>query len=152
MSKKAGASKKFENNWLSKSLENLEKSVWPPLDPSEDSDLIRTCNALRKKQLKDFTIEDLREMIGQDIGLEYLIPLALEKLNENILTEGDYYEGDLLKSVLTSDKKYWAKEPDNWNAVCELFERNKEILKSHDITWEIKKGWLDSYNEFKSIC
>lgn len=65
---------KFENNWKSKSLENLEKDIWSPLHKDENSYLIQTCHKLRKKQLKDFEIEDLRIMIGQNIGLNFLIP------------------------------------------------------------------------------
>ena len=37
------------------------------------SGLVKTCHTLRKKPLKDFTVEDLRIMIGQNIGLKYLI-------------------------------------------------------------------------------
>ncbi len=61
---------KFEPNWKDKSLENLEKQIWPASEGSEGSYLIRTCCALRKKRLKDFEVEDLRIMIGQNIGLK----------------------------------------------------------------------------------
>jgi len=142
---------KFEHNWLNKSLENLEKHVWPDLPADEGSHLIRTCNALRKKQLKDFSTEDLREMIGQDIGLKFLIPLAIQTIEKDILAEGDLYPGDLLKSVLTSDKKYWTSSRDNWNQICDLVEKNMATLKGADITNEIKKGWFDSYKDFRQI-
>ena len=71
---------KFENNWRSKSLESLEKNFWGEI-PKDESYLVTTCHTLRKKQLKEFNTEDLRIMIGQNIGLKYLIPLALETLN-----------------------------------------------------------------------
>jgi hypothetical protein len=142
---------KFENNWKQKTLESLEKNVWKNWDVSEGSYLIKTCHALRKKQLIDFKIEDFRIMISQDIGLIYLIPLALEILEQNILAEGDNYEGDLLKSVLTSSQTYWRNYPENWKTACQLFEKNKELLKNYDTVWEIKKEWFDSYNEFLSI-
>ncbi len=35
-------------------------------------------------------------MIGQKIGLDDLIPLALESLEDNILLEGNFYCGNLL--------------------------------------------------------
>lgn len=142
---------KLENNWLSKSLENLEKNVWPDLPADEGSHLIRTCNALRKKQLKDFSTEDLREMIGQDIGLTYLIPLAIQTLEKDILAEGDLYPGDLLKSVITSDKKYWNLHRDNWKKICDIMEKNRTTLKDADTTHDIKKGWFDSYKDFLQI-
>lgn len=142
---------KFESNWKDKTLESLEKKVWPSLDNDEGSHLIKTCNSLRKNQLKDFSIEDLRIMIGQNIGLEFLIPLALDVLNDNILAEGDFYEGDLLKSVLTSDRKYWEKSTESWQKLKELFEINDQTLKDLDTTLEIKKAWFDEYKIFKTF-
>jgi len=139
---------KVERNWKDKTLESLEKKIWPSLDKDEGSYLVKTCHSLRNKQLKDFSVEDLRIMIGQNIGLEYLIPLALDVLEGNILAEGDFYEGDLLKSVLTSDKKYWEKSTENWRKVKELFEKNEQTLEDFDTTREIKKGWFDNYKLF----
>jgi hypothetical protein len=117
---------KFENNWKNKSLENLEKDIWN--EPEYSSHLVTTCHKLRKKQLKDFDIEDLRIMVGQNIGLNFLIPLAIEELKQNILAEGDFYAGDLLNSVLTSETIYWKREKENWFLICNLFKENKGIF------------------------
>ena len=141
----------FENNWKHKSLENLEKETWPPLNRDEGSYLIQTCHSLRKKQLKDFEIEDLRIMIGQNIGLDFLIPLAIDELKLNIMAEGDLYEGDLLKTVLTSNKEYWKKEKNNWAKVCELFNINKHKIQEFDTTLKLKEGWFESFKEFQKI-
>lgn len=141
---------KRESNWQNKTLENLEKNVWPPLDSDDSSYLIQTTYSLRKKQLKDFSVEDLRIMIGQDIGLEYLVPMAIDVLDDNILAEGDLYEGDLLKSVLTSDPEYWKTYTDNWNRIKEIFDANEQTLKDSDTINEIKNGWFDSYKIFQS--
>ena len=100
---------KFENNWVTKSLENLEKDNWGTI-PKNESYLVTTCHKLRKKPLNKFEIEDFRILIGQNLGLKYLIPLAIKILEKNILAEGHFYEGDLLKSVLTSDPDYWKVE------------------------------------------
>ena len=142
---------KLKNNWTEKSLDSLERINTPTLNKDEGSYLLNTCNQLRKKQLKDFEIEDLRIMIGQSNGLDYLIILAIEILKEDILSEGHFYEGDLLKAVLTSDKEYWKNNPLNWEIVCDIFESNTNKLKEFDTTWEIRKGWFDSYKEFKNI-
>lgn len=141
----------FENNWKSKSLENLEKDIWPRLSKDEGSHLIKTCNELRKKQLQDFEIEDLRIMIGQNIGLKFLIPLAIEELELNVLAEGDFYEGDLLKNVLTSDVEYWKEEKMNWIKICELFNKNKSTIAEFSTSKKIKESWFDSFDEFRRI-
>jgi hypothetical protein len=36
--------------------------------------LVRTCHALRQKPLREFTVEDLRIILGQNFSLEYLVP------------------------------------------------------------------------------
>ena len=120
---------KLENNWRQKSLESLEKKTWPALSSDEGSYLIKTCNSLRKKQLQDFTTEDLRIMIGQEIGLYFLIPLAIDTLTDNLFAEGDYYEGDLLKSVLDVDTKFWNDNKDYWQQLNELIKSRRQEIK-----------------------
>jgi hypothetical protein len=141
----------MSDNWKGKTLESLEKKVWPALPADEQDWLIITCNKLRKKPLKEFLIEDLRTMIEQDIGLKYLIPIAIEELESNILVEGDCYPGDLLRCILTGDEKYWKEEKNNWERVCALFESKKDNLKNTDIIWEIQKAWFDAYKKFEKI-
>jgi hypothetical protein len=68
------------------------------------------------------------------------------------VAEGDNYEGDLLKIVLTSDLNYWKENKDNWLTVCNLIDENTNLLKQTDTTHEIIKGWFDSYKEFKNVC
>ena len=117
----------MENNWRFKTLETLEKNIWP--EPEYDSHVVRASHQLRKKPLNDFEIEDLRIMIGQNIGLMYLIPLALEVLNKDILAEGDFYEGDLLQAVLNSDIDFWKSNPEQLGKLTEIIQRNKSMLK-----------------------
>ncbi|AXP83074.1 hypothetical protein CJ739_4016 [Mariniflexile rhizosphaerae] len=140
---------KFESNWTSKSLESLEKDIWG--EPKYDSYLVTTCHRLRKKELKDFNIEDLRIMIGQNIGLKFLIPLAIDRLKENILAEGDFYEGDLLKAVLTSEAAYWREDKESWKKIIDLFNINIETLNNTDTISKIRKEWFDAFSEFEKF-
>jgi len=64
-----------------KTLQELEGHDWG--EPNFPSHLVITCHTLRRKPLRDFTVEDLRIMIGQNIGLNYLIPLAIEHLGSS---------------------------------------------------------------------
>jgi hypothetical protein len=61
-----------------RSLQELEGVDWG--DPTDQSSLVTTCHRLRRRPLIQFTEEDLRIMIGQNISLPYLIPLAVERL------------------------------------------------------------------------
>jgi hypothetical protein len=54
----------------------------------------------------------LRLLIGQDVGLAHLLPLALEVLRDDPMAEGDMYEGDLLSAVLTRSPVVWAEWPE----------------------------------------
>ena len=98
---------------LTKSLKQL--GAIPDISTgAEDwpSALVTTCKRLYDKPLKDFTTEDLRIMIGQKIGLEFLVPIALERLVENPFEQGDFYPGDLLMNLLRLPADYWHKHPD----------------------------------------
>ena len=75
----------FPSSVLAKSLEELEASDWG--EPTYDSYLVTTIHRLRRVPLRQFSVEDLRIMIGQDIGLQYLVPLALEHLRKNLRAE-----------------------------------------------------------------
>lgn len=140
---------RFKNSWKKKTLENLENDIWKA--PQYNSNLVLTCYRLRKKQLKDFNIEDLRIMIGQNIGLKYLVPLAIEKLQENILSEGDFYKGDLLNAVLTVDSNYWKDNKENWRKIVDLFKGNIEVLESSNTSLKRREEWFAAFSKLETI-
>lgn len=85
----------------SKSLEQLENDYWK--EPSEfPTNMVERCYRYRKISVADLTNEQLRLLISQKIGLEYLTEIALDKLEQNILTEGNIYEGNLQFTVNSS--------------------------------------------------
>jgi hypothetical protein len=94
-----------------RSLEELERDRWeaPPPDATR---LIATAHALRSRPVGTLTVEDLRLLIGQNIGLPVLLPLAVEVLRDNPLAEGHMYEGDLLRAVLTRNSAVWSAYPE----------------------------------------
>lgn len=51
-------------------------------------------------------------LIGQSIGLRFLVPFALDLLQADPFVEGDFYEGDLLRSVLRVEPAFWAAHPE----------------------------------------
>ncbi|MBU8856590.1 MULTISPECIES: contact-dependent growth inhibition system immunity protein [unclassified Micromonospora] len=88
-------------------IEQLERDVWP--DPGRDAtSLVRRCVELRRKPLAEFTVEDLRIMLGQEIGVPALLPLASQVLLRDPLAEGDCYPGDLLANVLRLPESAWS--------------------------------------------
>jgi CDI immunity proteins len=104
-----------------RTLQDIEKDDWGR--PSYDSYLVETCHALRQKPLGTFTVEDLRIMIGQQISLPILVPLALERLEGNPLAEGDFFPGDLLENVLLIDESFWLAHPELHRRACVAAKR-----------------------------
>jgi hypothetical protein len=93
-----------------RSLEDVEGDRWA--DPvGETTYLISEAHKLRRKPLGELTVEDLRLLVGQQIGLPVLVPLAIEKLRLDPLAEGHMYEGDLLFAVLRVDGGFWTAHP-----------------------------------------
>ncbi|RYU94268.1 contact-dependent growth inhibition system immunity protein [Emticicia agri] len=118
----------MENNY--QSLFELDNSL--KLATSEPTPLVQNHNALLIKKLKD-----LRFMIGQKTGLAYLVPMAIQVLQENIFAEGDFYEGDLLQNVLSIDKVFWTKNNDLYLRLKEIIQQDFDMNKI-ETTDEIK--------------
>ena len=119
---------KFEHNWRSKTLENLEKDNWG--DPPPDSTrLVQRIMQLRRVPLDQFTTEDLRITIGQQCSLPYVLALAHEVLSKDLFAEGDFYAGDLLNAVLQVDHTYWSEHTASWSAFDLLFRNRLAELK-----------------------
>jgi hypothetical protein len=94
-----------------RSLEELERDPWPA--PSGDATrLVVTVHELRRQPICELTVEDMRLLIRQDVGLAYLLPLALEVLRDEPMAEGDMYEGDLLSAVVTRSPAVWNEWPE----------------------------------------
>jgi hypothetical protein len=104
-----------------------------PRPPEYESHLVKRCFDLANKKLKYFSPEDLRIMIGQNIGLEYLVPIAIEVLEQEPFIEADFYEGDLFLNVLKVDKTFWEEKPELKENVLKIFKENLEGFKQLDL-------------------
>jgi hypothetical protein len=87
----------------------------------------------------------LRLLIGQDIGLPYLIPLALKVLVDNPLVEGDLYEADLMLSVLRVPASFWASDMRSKRAL-------KTILASLRARFHIEANIRKNRNMLRAIA
>ena len=93
-------------------LEELERDRdrWPA-PRAGASRLAVTVHALRRRPVGELSAEDLRLMIGQDVGLAHLLPLAVEIPQDDPMAQGDLYEGDLLSAVLSRKSAAWNELP-----------------------------------------
>lgn len=123
---------RVKQDLLQKSLEELEQQNLG--DPATaPTNLVKRCIELSKVPINTFTLSDLRLMIGQQIGLSFLIPIAIEKLQVNIFVEADYYEGDLLSNVLSVDIKFWKDNQRYWTQLNHLISDKKLELTKREI-------------------
>ena len=117
---------RLENNWRHETLTFLEQVEWPGFN--SDSRLIKRTKELRKVPLDTFTYEDLCFMIGQRIGLNYLVPLALECLSKDLLATGTLFRGELLENVLNIQTQFWDNNKEHWITLDELIKgRQSEV-------------------------
>ena len=101
-----------------KTLGELEGVTWGP--PTYSSNLVQTCHRLRTKPVGEYDTEDLRVMIGQNIGLPWLLPLAIDRLEEDPWLSGDLYPGDLLAVA--------ARAKFDWTTLVDLRDRLRAVI------------------------
>jgi contact-dependent growth inhibition (CDI) system CdiI-like immunity protein len=129
--KKKKSSEYDWRNWRQKTIEILEKRDYG--DPNDaPTGMIKRCLELRLVPLDEFTIDDIRLMIGQAFVLSYLVPLALEHLRSDVFVEG-LYPGDLLATVLKIDQNFWLENKALWMEVFELIDAKRAELEKHRI-------------------
>jgi CDI immunity proteins len=106
----------------SRSLEEIEDDRWgdPPADATR---LVSTAYALRKRPVGALDAEGLRLLISQQVGLDTIVPLALDQVERNPLAEGDFYPGDLLDALIRRvPDSYWQTHEDQRTRVRTVAE------------------------------
>lgn len=110
----------IDNN---KSIEELENDYWR--DPTFNSYVITTCHKARQKPLKLLSNEEIRCLIGQKIGLKFLLPIAIDILKNTPFIDVTYFEGDLLLTVLRLDIEDWNQNPNELNHFMVILQSNR---------------------------
>ena len=120
-----------------RSLEQLDGEPWGEA-PLGATGLVEDVHRLRRVPVGDLSNGDLRQLLGQRIGVHWLIPIALDRLDGDPMA-GDWHPGDLLRAVLHAGTDYWPNHPDDvlrlW-AVREALDRLRadaaELLDQSD--------------------
>jgi hypothetical protein len=113
---------------MAKSIEQLENDYWK--EPVEfQSNLVINCYKYRKIPINELTIEQLRLLVSQKIGLKHIVRLGIKELAKNVLAEGDFYEGDLLVAISNLTLEFWKENQSEFIAFKNIFEENCETIK-----------------------
>ena len=113
-------------NPLEQTIEQLEGEVWG--EPEWQSHVVLTSHALRKKPIREFTNEDLRFMLVQGIGLEWLMPIAIDVLEKNPLAEVEY--GSLLQAAMVlRQEAFWREHRDLKERLDVIVDRVNDFVE-----------------------
>lgn len=140
------------NNSMNKSISKLEGWKWKGEIPTRQTHSLVECRfyELHNIEISKLDLSDIRFLIGQNSGLNYLVPIAVNKLEENIFIEVEYYEGDLFCSLLqiNNEPNYWISHQEERQKLITLYNEQKSMLGTLDLTEEIKAKIKEAYKEF----
>lgn len=131
---------------ISKSIEELEQDFWA--EPDFPSYVVRACHAARKKPVQSLSAEELRCLIGQRIGLKYILSAAVSLLEHEPMTETALFPGDLLLAVLRLDAPDWAENPDALRAFAAMLRENRaELGGCAEIPQKLLEKYISTPND-----
>ncbi|CDX27028.1 conserved hypothetical protein [Mesorhizobium plurifarium] len=87
---------------------------WKPDSPPYPTSLVEQGNIALATPLRDLSNEQVRLLVSQGFGLEYVVPKAISILVENPLIGVTFYAGDLLTSCLNIPQQFWKENQHLW--------------------------------------
>ena len=124
---------------LAKSLGELETNYHPDAEDFPNS-MVKRVGKLRNVPLEELEPDDLRFLITQNLGLSYLVPLAIDKLKFNPMLQTLYYPGDLLLTLTKIDSNFWEGHANTKVNFVALLKAAKEYVEGYkDIENSTKK-------------
>jgi hypothetical protein len=104
------------NEIYDRSLEELDGNRWGD-GPPDATGLVERVHRLRTVKLRELSIEDIATLLGHREGPEWIVPLALDHLEDDPMA-GAFYPGQLLTNVLLN-RDYWDRFPRTWPALVD---------------------------------
>lgn len=129
-------------------------------DPSRlDDDRAMAMRRLGNKPLRRLNPAEMRELIARNLGLPFLVPLAMERLAEEPFLEAQLHAGDLLTAVLEADTCFWIDNEELWCEMIPILEKAVERINariqeegSEDyLPWRLGDEFMAALLHFRSI-
>lgn len=111
---------------MDRSIEELENDFWG--EPEFGSYVVTVCHRARKKPLSELSAEEIRLLVGQRIGLKYILPLAVELVESEPLLEVTFFEGDLLCQLLRLEEVHWRDNEAEFERFKKIVRDNYEVI------------------------
>lgn len=119
---------KEDHNFFSQTLSDMLHKEWRDEIPYDDSSVVQHMYYLFHTPARRWTVEDYRYLVGQKTRLDIILPKVFEILQHDIKVSGDFYDGDLLNSVLQINADFWEQHKDLYNTACMLIKNNMDKL------------------------
>ena len=124
---------------LEKSLNELEG----PIDYSDHKDsLVKKVESVRRKKIKNLMVGDLALLLRQQMSLEFIVPLCLSKLNEDILAETERAGFRLLIHLMNIDKNFWLTDQGLYHQTLDVINNKMDEIINPRMDNPVE---LDSY-------
>ena len=124
---------KEDQTLYNKSIEEIENDYWPD-QQYYISHLVKRCHAYRKIRIAELQIHQIITLLIQDIGSEILLPLVLNRMNNNLFEEDDYDGSSFIQSIDFFNDEIFKKSP-------HLYNLTMSFLKEKESDIEAKLGW-----------
>jgi hypothetical protein len=92
--------------------------------------LVERVSKLCDLPLKDLKWPDIRVLIGQNIGLKYLMPWAIDAVTKRPLYRAELFDGDLLVACLKVDGKHWVNNMEQWHSLKSILDDLDSAMNS----------------------
>jgi hypothetical protein len=131
-------------DWSNQTLTEIEGQDWG--EPTYPSYVVTNSHRLRHKPLCEFTAEDLRFMLGQQISLPILMPMALDVLEVDPFAGGETNHGALLCVALKVNPQFWQDYPSLW------YRMNVVMVDLHSMRDLMENELLPAAAAFEANC
>ena len=133
-----------------KSKKNIKHSI--PIEGIASSIELRIYKLSNNVNVQNYTLDDIRFMLTQQIVDKISIDRAIEYLEKNVLIEASYYEGDLLVSLVDLPPEFWAKNQVYYQKLKDLITKNKDfIANSLDLAINADRNLIKRVSTFMQI-
>ena len=113
-----------------KSIEEL--SGYYCFAPDFESNVVLRSHALRRKPLADLEPEDVRMGLIQQVGVSYLVPIAIDMVEQDPYVDVKNFPGEVTVALLAIPFEYWRSNEENRIRMQRVYERVEETKDTQD--------------------
>lgn len=125
---------------FNKSISQIQGWEWNQPIPTTEDFSYEECNfyRLHKIPINKYQIEDIYFMIEQESCLDFLVPMALNNLKDDILIKAEDYSGDLLIRILRLSPEFWKENNKYYFDFIDILSKNLESIENFNFVKDAK--------------